>query len=320
MSQSIPPVRFSACGDLQIYLVPATGYYLIEAAGAQGGDSHHAPGGRGAFLRGMFHLSGGSLVHLVVGKQGQSGTSPDLQEATPEDVASTTRARLCGGAGGGGGTFIWHGSLNSGRAAWPLLAAGGGGGGGARQPGGDARITPLPEHDSSDIPVVNGQGGPSCQDDFYYSGGGGAGWLERGANGGGPTYCQGGIHWTGGAGASFGGYLGGHGGYGGGGGGSFFGSGSGGGGGYCGGWGGGGRTGRASGGGSSYNGGCEQKAIAGVHVGDGFAIITPAAAPWKRLTPGFSATSTGVCAVDPGISKFLSPPFSRGNRAHRSPG
>jgi hypothetical protein len=277
MPKIIPPVRFTACGHLQLYIVPESGSYLLEARGAQGGGEGLAGGGRGAFLRGLFHLKEGDVIHLAVGQQGLPGRnvapSPRFNDVSVRGTDPRfDRQDMTRGGGGGGGTFVWVGTKTAGRPEWPLLAAGGGGGGG-NGPGGDAVVT-MDASRGLGPGGRDGLGGASDLGEYYYNGGGGTGWFGGGANGAGPTYCQGGAHWAGGLGARFGGYLGGDGGYGGGGGGSFFGAGAGGGGGFSGGGGGGGRIGiGGGGGGGSYNRGRDQHNIPGFQSGDGYAAI-----------------------------------------------
>lgn len=293
MPNLIPPVRFSATGSLQLYLVPETGSYLLEARGAQGGGDVGAVGGRGACLRGVFSLNAGDILHIVVGEQGLPGMNIVLPGDGNwlADVPSSDGSPLTRGAGGGGGTFIWKGTMTGVLPTWPLLAAGGGGGGG-HGPGGDG-LTTLDASRGEGPGGRNGHGGASDLGVFYYSGGGGAGWISPGLAGAGPTYCQGGGHWAGGAGASFGGYQGGHGGFGGGGGGSFFGAGAGGGGGYSGGAGGGGRTGTPAGGGGSYNGGREQQNLPGLQTGHGYAAVSFIPAGVSIRIPGNLADRPG---------------------------
>ncbi len=276
MPKTIPPVSFGATGALQLYVVPESGRYAIEAAGAQGGGHPAARGGKGARLRGVFQLRAGDLLNVVVGQQGLPGLNVvPLDEGewsfikTHHANAAQTQSR---GGGGGGGTFVWKNTLTGGRPDWPLLAAGGGGGGGI-EPGGEAVVTSDATRGRGPG-SRNGHGGGSDVGVFYYGGGGGTGWLTPGVRGAGPTYCQGGTQWEGGAGASFGGYMGGHGGYGGGGGGCFFRAGAGGGGGYSGGSGGGGRLSLSGGGGSSYNAGAESFNVPGVQSGDGWVKIS----------------------------------------------
>lgn len=99
----------------QLWTVPETGSYFIEAAGARGGSAKYT-GAPGALISGTFLLTKGSKLWICVGQigsDGNSGTS-DLM-----------------GAGGGGGSFVVladpnnptdHTSLNT----IPLLIAAGG--------------------------------------------------------------------------------------------------------------------------------------------------------------------------------------------------
>lgn len=297
MPKVIPSVRFDATGNLQLYIVAESGSYLLEAAGAQGGGEGVARGGRGAYLRGYFYLTAGDIVHLVVGQRGQSGMTVPERVDDPALITSLpSNPQLARGGGGGGGTFIWKGTMNGSLPAWPLLAAGGGGGGG-NGPGGDGLIS-IDASRGEGPGGRNGRGGATSPEMFYYTGGGGAGWHGPGLSGAAPTYCQGGGQWAGGQGANFGGYLGGHGGFGGGGGGSFFGAGAGGGGGFSGGEGGGGRVDSAGGGGGSYNGGRKQLNTPGYQSGDGFASITFMSCPVVVRTPLLGSSRAGQLQRD----------------------
>ena len=102
------------------WYAPRTGSYIIEAAGSSGGtikgaenedDIEERPG-RGAIIRGIFYLKEGDKYNIVIG---QKGTTPKHQRANPWN----------GGAGAGGGTFMWKDQDISGQ---PLIVAGGGGG------------------------------------------------------------------------------------------------------------------------------------------------------------------------------------------------
>jgi len=264
MTTPLGSVTFAACGAIQSYVIPATGSYLISAAGAQGGAGQ-APGGRGAFVQGLFYLREGEVVNFVVGQHGGPGLVCGLERAA------------CGG-GGGGGTFVWKGAPAGPTPTWPLLVAGGGGGGGCDE-GGDGWV----RSDAITRPGCTkgtrpGHGGVTdpCR---HFGGGGGTGWFHAGTNGPGPIYCRGGERWGGGAGIVHGGMCGGDGGFGGGGGGGFLGYAAGGGGGYDGGHGGGQVECQLShvspsGGGSSYNAGRNQTNQTGFQSGHGAATIT----------------------------------------------
>lgn len=243
------PFVFPAVRQVQSFVIPADGLYVIEACGAQGGAGG-GPGGKGARVRGVFRFQAGERLHVVVGQRGESGVKPGHAAG-----------------GGGGGSFVWRDNGSGARPSFPLLAAGGGGGGS----GGDGRITADGGVGGGDG-GTDGHGGQTDLRNFHYSGGGGAGWRWGGARGSLPTHCGGGAHWTGGEGANYGGFHGGDGGWGGGGGGSFFGHGSGGGGGYSGG-GGGTEMGPAGGGGGSFNAGANQLNTPGFQSGHGAVSI-----------------------------------------------
>ena len=104
------------------WTVPKTGSYIIEAAGSPGGtlrgternDIEEKPG-HGAIIKGIFYLKKGDKYNIVIG---QKGTTPEHRRANPWN----------GGAGAGGGTFMWK---DKGIPGIPLIVAGGGGGQGA---------------------------------------------------------------------------------------------------------------------------------------------------------------------------------------------
>ena len=91
---------------IQLWTVPRTGEYRIEAIGAPGGygeDSTIKTGGRGARMIGNFILTKDEIIHVLVGQKGGKGNS------NPKN------------AGGGGGTFVVRENKS-------LIVAGGGGG------------------------------------------------------------------------------------------------------------------------------------------------------------------------------------------------
>ena len=92
---------------IQLWTVPYTGEYRIEAIGAAGGygeDSVIKNGGRGARMIGNFNLTKGEIIHILVGQQGERGWS---------NIKTS---------GGGGGTSVVRANNT------PLIIAGGGGG------------------------------------------------------------------------------------------------------------------------------------------------------------------------------------------------
>uniref|UniRef100_A0A6C0F6V5 Peptidase S74 domain-containing protein n=1 Tax=viral metagenome TaxID=1070528 RepID=A0A6C0F6V5_9ZZZZ len=102
---------------IQLWTVPASGNYEIDAYGAKGGDDDGSPagavGGKGARVKGTFNLVEGDKYMILVG---QMGLSPTHTSA---------------GGSGGGGTFIVKGTSNSddgNDSANVLMVAAGGGG------------------------------------------------------------------------------------------------------------------------------------------------------------------------------------------------
>ena len=103
---------------IQIWQVPLNGSYVIEAWGASGAQGRVTKGasvvmrsgGKGAYMKGTFNLTRGTLLKILVGQAGSTGVA----SLPPQS------------GGGGGGTFI----TSSSNAA--LIVAGGGGGGGAK--------------------------------------------------------------------------------------------------------------------------------------------------------------------------------------------
>jgi hypothetical protein len=155
----------------QLWTVPKTGTYRIQAYGAQGGNASGGyPGGLGARLRGDFELAKGDQVTIVVGQRGRSSTN----------------------GGGGGGSFVWQ----DGRGNPPMLVAGGGGGAAYYRNDSVNDAVAAENAPSSDCSGsgTNGQGGP-----YHYSNAGaGAGWLSDGAGGsyGGDSDTLRGADWS----------------------------------------------------------------------------------------------------------------------------
>uniref|UniRef100_A0A1I8GD19 receptor protein-tyrosine kinase n=1 Tax=Macrostomum lignano TaxID=282301 RepID=A0A1I8GD19_9PLAT len=94
-------------GSIETFTAPASGCYLIEAAGARGGNNTltNTTGGQGAQVSARVNLTAGTQLSIVVG---QMGGSTSLSSE---------------GGGGGGGSFVFRTNDHL-----LLLAAGGGGG------------------------------------------------------------------------------------------------------------------------------------------------------------------------------------------------
>ena len=292
-----PPISFSFQGNVfQQFIVPATGWYLFDASGAQGGSScddakFRLGGGPGARMQGYAKLEAGDTLRIAVGGEGNLA---DNCNQTPT------------GAGGGGASSIVK---VKGTSYIPLLIAGGGGGWGNGGNGGPG----LVENSGGAGISFGGSGGSGGGGgSSNHAGGGGAGFLGDGGshcdgncNGtnlkayGGQAYVSG--NYGGYAGSLFGGsgIQGGAGGWGGGGQGGYWTlfteGGGGGGGGYSGGGGGGNGNGETAGGGGSFvstyvdNYGC--LAESGVNWRDGFVTINYEPDYISRSKFGFQGNS-----------------------------
>ena len=244
-----------------------TGSYVIEAAGASGGNgldysASHARwklGGLGAKITATFQLNQGTKINILVGQEG-----------------TTARVVLSYMPGtGGGGSFV---TLSD---DTPLIVAGGGGRGGAREnftDGDPGQAT----RNGSQCGGTQGGGGKVCnaimgQEDFSLAAGGGAGLRGNGSSLWKCPYRRAlapRSFITGGTGGQWIRYNGG------------FGGGSfacrllgGGGGGYPGGGVLGTKERGTAGGGASYNVGMNQQNLAGANKGDGKVVITLVADP-----------------------------------------
>lgn len=129
----VSPVKTFYESDIS-FAIPETGYYYIEAWGADGGDGGNATetrsrGGKGSFQSGLYYFDAGRTIQVQVGERGANGTT------------AIARTDITGGAGGraivaGGSTDVWFGAGGSGGEGGNLKGSagytgGGGGGGGA---------------------------------------------------------------------------------------------------------------------------------------------------------------------------------------------
>ena len=290
---------FSGTDTVQTYVVPVTGNYIIEAAGAEGGPAS-CLGGRGARIKGVFNLTQGEVLRIVVGRRGSPGS------ASPKSTG-----------GGGGGSFVWKSDVALPLPAKPILVAGGGGGGASSVPGGDGAVE-MDVASGAGLSGRCGYGGATNFVDFSYSGGGGTGWRSSGKIGSAPTHCFGGSRWIGGNGANYCDHEGGGGGYGGGGGGSIMGDGSGGGGGYSGGRGG-TQNGPAGGGGGSYNAGTHQDNAPGFQRGDGYVTIASVPASVTIVTPETLPSASPLGIDLSASSEGMRPPIVVDTRLSKQP-
>lgn len=202
---------FGYDGVIDTYTVTETGTYDIAATGAAGGTSvYGAAGGQGAGVEGVFTLTAGTVLDILVGQQGfgcyGSGGGGGSFVVTVDGIALAI-------AGGGGGGYYYGNSAPDGSTgpSGSLFAWSAGGGGSAGHASGGGGLL--------------GDGGDAGDDAFY--GSPGRAFLNGGAGGTGGEYGANGGFGGGGGGGYYGG--GGGGGYSGGDGGTYFDSGGGGG-------------------------------------------------------------------------------------------
>ena len=278
---------FTVTGGIQSWVVPSTRTYEITAAGAVGGATPSAIGGKGRVITSQISLTQGETIKIIVGQ-----TGGQIQFSTGY------------AAGGGGGSFVVRGSNNA-----ALLVAGGGGG--AAQ----GNATYVSTQNGVDAALYNATAGTAGTAGPYFSGatagsggtngGGGAAGSGGGSGGGGFTGNGTKGSWGGNAGFSF--SNGGNGGsnimgygtstlniFGGFGGGAGAGAhtnyeaDSGGGGGYSGGGGGGYRVGAGGGGGNFVTGTYVSNSL---NSGVGYVTIVALAAP-DTTPPTFTSSSS----------------------------
>ena len=148
---------------IQQWTVPTTGEYFVEVAGASGGYSANAIGGRGRIIKTRLTLTAGTQLKIAVGQEGG-------------------RAQFTGASsgGGGGGTFIY----NVTSASWLAVS---GGGGGAAQGTFSSVSSTQPGVDASAYSVTSGAAGTGYSGSYSGAGAGGT------AGGGGTSGGGGGI-------------------------------------------------------------------------------------------------------------------------------
>lgn len=164
---------FDVSSGIQLWTVPETATYRIEAAGA--GAWNYRQGGYGARIRGTFALTQGEVIRILVGQ-------------TPTPGGENNQG------GAAGGTFVTRAPHNTNASI--LVIAGGGGGGhqGGNQPnshGNSTGTSGRPGTSSGGTPGSSGGGGGG-QD-----AGGGGGFFTNGTAGGGSrggfAYVNGGF-------------------------------------------------------------------------------------------------------------------------------
>lgn len=280
-------------GTIQTYTIPDTGTYLLRAYGAQGGGAN---GGLGARVSGLFPLTAGDELLILVGQRpvgdtgGGGGTFIALADpGNPGDPAHATALLVAGGGGGCAPGFA-RAAFMDGQAPGPLdTEADGQPGDNQGAPGGTGGNGGGP---TPPVANVMGSGGGFDTDGDNgtqstatpVSDSGGKAFVNGGDGGdpplGGPT-SAGGFGGGGGGSANAGG---GGGGYNGGGGARTVGS-----------------VRSSGGGGGSYNAGSSREGESGFRTGEGEAYVQLIAQPQPpaNVTVQVNGTDAEVCWEDP---------------------
>lgn len=279
---------------IQEWTVPTTGDYTIEIAGASGGYTPGALGGKGRVIKIQVTLTAGNLFKILVGQEG-----------------GRHQFSVGYAGGGGGGTYIYNVTNSA------FVAVAGGGGGAAQ--GNTQYVSTQPGVNAAAYNSTAGTAGTSYAGSYSGPGAGGtnggagttsgagsgAGISANGANGGygglgGTRFAAGGTGGANGKSGSVVATLNIPGGFGGGGGAGIYDpyeAIGGGGGGYSGGGSGATRIGAGGGGGNFYTGTYISN---GLNTGDGYASIQLVAAPTVTL-----ATAGNVTTAVKGINLTL---------------
>lgn len=129
---------FDYTGKEQVWSVPVTGYYLIEAWGASGGSSTNSGvtnvGGYGGYSQGVVKLTSKQTLYVNVGGEGVYGTTSTAGNGGYNGGGNGTKGTysnvIRAGGGGGGATHVAlaSGLLStlSGGVSNILIVAGGG--------------------------------------------------------------------------------------------------------------------------------------------------------------------------------------------------
>lgn len=133
---------------IQEWVVPVTGDYWIEYAGASGGYTPGAIGGRGRIIKVQVTLTAGNIFKILVGQEGGR---------------QTFSVGYAGG--GGGGTYIYNNTTSS------FVGVAGGGGGAAQ--GNTSYVSTQPGVDAPVYTSIAGTAGTSYSGSYTSPGAGG---------------------------------------------------------------------------------------------------------------------------------------------------
>ncbi len=166
-------VKYECAQQEEIFEVPYTGFYRIEACGAQGGDYESFAGGKGGFVQGSFWLEKGQAVSCIVGgSNGYNGGGDGTVYANGGGYTMVSTQEdgilLVAGGGGGAGSF---GDGGAGGASVSVLPSGyagecGGAGGGGGYQGGCAGELLVHNHVNGECNHVH-EGNPSVYGGCY---------------------------------------------------------------------------------------------------------------------------------------------------------
>ena len=224
-------INFDYTGSEQSYTIPAgVSKVQLEVWGAQGGnasvgDSYMGTGGAGGYSKGLYSVSEGNTLYVVVGGQGTSSTSitspGTLQGGYNGGGYSMGGDTYCAVAAGGGATHIStaSGVLSSLSPSSVIIVAGGGGGAGTSSNSsytqygtggygggvsGDTGISGYASY-SPGGGGTQSQGGSKCpSSDYSNEGSFGQGGNQTGNSGGWGAGAGGGGYYGGGSGGALG--------------------------------------------------------------------------------------------------------------------
>ena len=213
---------FDYTGDVQTFTVPYTGYYKIEAWGAQGNnvENKRTEGGRGAYTSGEIKLEEGTVLYVYVGEHRTDRLASFNCGSIGGTSINTTNGGGINGYGGGGATDIrtisgeWN-DFNSLKSRIMVAAGGGGandyaypsyGGYGGELTGGHGNNGKYPNGGTANTPPTGGtqiSGGYTTKADKIIGKGksgefgiGGDGNSGYGSGGGGGYYGGGGSGYS----------------------------------------------------------------------------------------------------------------------------
>lgn len=182
-------IYFQYTGEVETFIVPATGYYKLECWGAEGGgrrlsgNSDSGLGGLGGYASGVLLLQKGEILYISVGGYGISSTNGSAAGGYNGGGSGYASSSGEPGNGGGGASDIRVVTNN----LYNRIIVAGGGGGGGEDPsdsyghGGGASGVGYSSYDATQTKAGDGgsfgYGGSTGRGD---GGGGGGGWYGGG--------------------------------------------------------------------------------------------------------------------------------------------